>query len=41
MEQLIEPSSGDVIREAIIVLIGLLIRAIEKRRMKTQTDAKS
>lgn len=42
MEQLTNPESTDLLREAIIIIVGLIIRAIEKRRMKKSfADAKS
>ena len=34
MEELTNPQSSDLLREAIIIIVGLIIRAIEKRRMK-------
>jgi len=34
MEEILPNSNADAIREVVIILIGLLIRAFEKRRMK-------
>jgi hypothetical protein len=34
MEDIINPSSDDLLRETIIILIGLIVRAIEKRKIK-------
>jgi hypothetical protein len=34
MEEFTNPESTDLIREAIIILVGLIIRAIEKRKLK-------
>ena len=39
MEELIPNSQPDAIRELIIILIGLIIRAIEKRQLKKKIDA--
>lgn len=36
MEEITDPSSSDLLRETIIILIGLIIRAIEKRKLKKQ-----
>jgi len=34
MEEFSNPESTDLLREAIIIIVGLIIRAIEKRRLK-------
>ena len=34
MEEIMPNESTDLLREAIIVIVGLIIRAIEKRRLK-------
>jgi hypothetical protein len=34
MEEFTNPESTDLLREAIIIIVGLIIRAIEKRRLK-------
>ena len=36
MEEIINPTSDDLLRETIIILLGLIVRAIEKRKMKKQ-----
>lgn len=42
MEELMPTSSNDAIRELLIIVIGLIIRAIEKRKIKkAANDAKS
>ena len=34
MEEFTNPEGTDLLREAIIIIVGLIIRAIEKRRLK-------
>jgi hypothetical protein len=34
MEEFTDPSSGDLLRETIIIVIGLIVRWIEKRKAK-------
>lgn len=34
MEELTNPGSGDLLREIILIVAGLIIRAIEKRQLK-------
>jgi hypothetical protein len=34
MEEFTNPESTDLLREAIIIIVGLIIRAIEKRKLK-------
>jgi hypothetical protein len=41
MEELIPTSSSDAIREIIIILFGLIVRAIEKRKIKKAKNAQS
>lgn len=41
MEEIINPSSDDLLRETIIILIGLIVRAIEKRKLKKQLKNQS
>ena len=41
MEEIINPTSDDLFRETIIILIGLIIRAIEKRKLKKQLKKES
>jgi hypothetical protein len=36
MEDIINPTSDDLLRETIIILIGLIVRAIEKRKLKKE-----
>jgi hypothetical protein len=36
MEEFTDPSSGDLIREALIIIVGLIFRFIEKRKAKKQ-----
>jgi hypothetical protein len=40
MEELLPNTQPDAIRELLIIIIGLIIRAIEKRKMKAK-DAES
>ncbi len=35
------PTSDDLLRETIIILIGLIVRAIEKRKLKKQLKKQS
>ena len=41
MEDIINPSSDDLLRETIIILVGLIVRAIEKRKLKKQLKKQS
>lgn len=42
MEEILPTDSTDLLREAIIVIVGLIIRAIEKRKLKKSVqNAKS
>jgi len=34
MEDLTNPGSADLVRELLLIVIGLIIRAIEKRKLK-------
>jgi hypothetical protein len=34
MEELTNPAGGDLLRELILIVAGLIIRAIEKRKLK-------
>lgn len=34
MEEFTNPSSTDLMREAILIIFGLIVRAIEKRKIK-------
>lgn len=34
MEDLTNPNSADLVRELVIIVIGLIVRAIEKRKLK-------
>lgn len=36
MEEFTDPSSGDLLRETIIIVIGLIVRWLEKRKAKKQ-----
>jgi hypothetical protein len=36
MDEIIDPSGADLFREAIIIIFGLIMRAIEKRKLKKQ-----
>jgi len=40
MEELLPNTNADVIRELILIVFGLIVRAIEKRKLKKETDAK-
>lgn len=37
MEEFTDPSSGDLLREAIIIIAGLIVRFFEKRKAKKQS----
>jgi hypothetical protein len=41
MEDIINPTSDDLLRETIIILVGLIVRAIEKRKLKKQLKKQS
>jgi hypothetical protein len=41
MEEIMNPTSDDLLRETIIILIGLIVRAIEKRKLKKQLKKQS
>lgn len=41
MEELLPNSNADVIRELILIVFGLIVRAIEKRKLKKNINAKS
>jgi len=41
MEEIIPNSNADVIRELILIVFGLIVRAIEKRKLKKQINAES
>jgi hypothetical protein len=41
MEELLPTTNADAIRELILILIGLIIRGIEKRKLKNADNAKS
>jgi len=34
MEELTNPGSADLVRELLLIVVGLIIRAIEKRKLK-------
>ena len=38
MEDITDPSSADLLREALLIIVGLIIRAIEKRKLKKQLN---
>ena len=40
MEELLPNTNADVIRELLLIVFGLIVRAIEKRRIKKEADAK-
>jgi hypothetical protein len=41
MEDLLPTTTSDGVRELVLILIGLIVRLIEKRKLKKQlTDAK-
>ena len=39
MEKILQPDQWDIIREAAIVLVGFIIRFLEKRKMKKENGA--
>lgn len=39
MEKILQPDQWDLIREAAIVLVGFIIRFLEKRKMKKENGA--
>lgn len=41
MEELLPSTTSDGVREIIIILIGLIVRMIEKRKLKKEANAKS
>ena len=41
MEELLPTTTSDGVRELVIILIGLIVRLIEKRKLKKEQDAKS
>lgn len=41
MEELLPNTNADVIRELILIVFGLIVRTIEKRKLKKSADAKS
>jgi len=41
MEEIIPNSNADVIRELILIVFGLIVRAIEKRKLKKSINAES
>ncbi len=41
MEELLPTTTSDGVRELVIILIGLIVRLIEKRKLKKELDAKS
>lgn len=41
MEEIIPNSNADVIRELILIVFGLIVRAIEKRKLKKNINAES
>ena len=41
MEELMPTTTSDGVREIVIILIGLIVRLIEKRKLKKEADAKS
>jgi hypothetical protein len=41
MEELLPTTNVDAVRELILILIGLIIRGIEKRKLKNTDNAKS
>lgn len=38
MEDLLPSSNGDAIRELLIIIVGLIVRAIEKRQLKKKIN---
>ena len=41
MEELLPTTTSDGVREIVIILIGLIVRLIEKRKLKKQINAES
>ena len=41
MEEIIPNSNADVIRELLLIVFGLIVRAIEKRKLKKSINAES
>ncbi len=39
MEELLPTTTSDGVREIVIILIGLIIRLIEKKKLKKQANA--
>lgn len=39
MEELLPTTTSDGVRELIIILIGLIVRMIEKRKLKKEANA--
>lgn len=40
MEELLPTTTTDGVRELVIILIGLIVRMIEKRKLKKEANAK-
>lgn len=40
MEELLPTTTSDGVRELVLILIGLIVRMIEKRKLKNAADAK-
>lgn len=40
MEELLPTTNVDAVRELILILVGLILRSIEKRKLKKEADAK-
>ena len=41
MEELLPTTTSDGVRELVIILIGLIVRMIEKRKLKKENNAQS
>jgi hypothetical protein len=41
MEELLPTTTSDGVRELVLILIGLIVRMIEKRKLKNAVNAKS
>lgn len=41
MEELLPTTTSDGVRELVIILIGLIVRMIEKRKLKKEKNAQS
>jgi hypothetical protein len=41
MEELLPNTNADVIRELLLIVFGLIVRAIEKRKLKKSVNAQS